>query len=94
MSAAMASTARWISLTKVGTGFVFSQTHSIRGSQWPFITEAVCHEFECGEDELECQEDDETGAQYVVLNGKRVVQIHDCYLQGCVAIATDTWRTA
>jgi hypothetical protein len=75
----MSSTAGWLSLTKVGTGFVFSQTHSIRGSQWPYIIEAIAHEFECDEYELECQEDDE-GREFVLLHGNPIVEIHHCYM--------------
>lgn len=66
----------WLSLTKVHNGFVFSQ---IRGSRWPFITEAVAHEFECDEDDLKCDEDDE-GREFVTLRGERIVEIHHCYL--------------
>jgi len=80
----MSSNARWLSLTKVHNGFVFSQTHSIRGSQWSFITEAVCHEFDCDEDELECQEDDE-GREFVALHGEPIVEIHNCYLSNARA---------
>lgn len=76
---------RWLSLSKISNGFVFSQTHSIQGSYWPFITEAVSTEFECDEDDLGCEEDDETGAQYVVLNDERIVEIHDCYMSNTSA---------
>lgn len=68
--------ARWVSLQKVDTGFVFATTHSIVGSQWDWISATVAHEFECDPNDLDCL-DTEDG-DFVVLNGVGIVQIHDC----------------
>jgi hypothetical protein len=75
---------RWLSLSKVSNGFVFSQTHSIQGSYWPFITKAVSDEFECDEDNLGCEEDDE-GREFVTLHGEPIVEIHHCYMSNARA---------
>jgi len=68
--------AKWISLQKTDTGFVFATTHSIVGSQWDWISTVVAEEFECDPADLDNAEGDD--GEYVVLNGVGIVRIHDC----------------
>lgn len=68
--------ANWVSLQKVDTGFIFAATHSISGNPWSWISDVISDEFECAADDLDLV-DDEDG-EFVVLNGARIVQIHNC----------------
>lgn len=71
--------AKWISLQKTDTGFVFATTHSIVGSQWDWISGVTAEEFECSPDDLETV-DDEAG-DFIFLRGEKIVQVHDCLLR-------------
>lgn len=80
---------RWLSLSDVASGFVFCSTHSIEGSQWPWISEMVAEAYECDADDLNCTEDDD-GREFVSLRGQPIVEIHDRRLTGNVAGLSET----
>lgn len=69
--------AKWISLQKTDTGFVFATTHSLKGNPWSWISEVVAQEFECAADDLNCSEDDD-GREFITLRGEPIVEIHNC----------------
>lgn len=80
---------RWLSLSDVVSGKVFCSTHSIEGSPWPWISEVVAEAYECNADDLDCSEDDD-GAEFVILRGEPLVEIHHRYLTGNVAGLSET----
>lgn len=79
---------RWLSLSDVASGQVFCSTHSIEGSQWPFISQMVAEAYECDADELDCTEGDD-GRDFVTLRGEPLVEIHHKRLTGNVAGLTE-----
>lgn len=71
---------RWTTLSRADTGFIIAQLHTNSfDERWAAVTRAVAEEFECDADILSCQEDDE-GREFVALNGKPLVEIHDGYI--------------
>lgn len=71
---------RWTTLSKADTGFIIAQLHTNSfDERWSAITKCVAEEFECDADILSCQESDE-GREFVALNGKPLVEIHDGYI--------------
>lgn len=71
---------RWTTLSKVNTGFIIAHlSHHSFDERWSAVTRAVAEEFECDADILSCQESDE-GREFVALNGKPIVEIHDGYI--------------
>lgn len=69
--------AKWTSLQKTDTGFVFSSTRDYEGNPWGWISEAVAYEFETSADLLSLEED-EDGREFVSLAGEPIVEIHNC----------------
>jgi hypothetical protein len=85
----------WISLSKADSGFVFATTHSLSlFDRWDWIEEVVRQEFECfDDDDVDCAEDDD-GREFVTVNGKQVVEIHNCYMRNNAAGSELTRRAA
>lgn len=71
---------RWTTLSKVDTGVIITQLLADSfEKRWSAIARRVAEEFECSEDDLSCEDDDE-GCEFVTLNNRPIVEIHDGYI--------------